>query len=199
MKTLALAGSLLLACAAVARDAPPAAPVSGEYVRLFAAYCLKSFPDDAALEAMATRDRLTPLDERQARILLRGKPGQGWLIHAADGDYIATLQQPPFHTCTIQRESDQLLDGAPLAAAAKTFVEEGGHKLLPPVASSRPLADGSISNALVLQETDGKGVSINSAYMFIAVRHPGGLMADGSIANGFYDLRFVRQTFANPI
>jgi hypothetical protein len=196
MKALALAGALLAGAASAAPSVPP---VSGEFVRLFSAYCLKSFPDDAALEGRAARERLMPLSAGQAKVLLRGKPGLGWLISGADGDYEAALQRPPFHTCTIQRQSEQMLDGAPLAAAAKAFVESGGHRLLPPVASSRPLPDGSTSDALVLQETDGNGASINSAYMFITVRHPGGLLADGSFSKGFYDMRFVRQTFDNPI
>jgi hypothetical protein len=195
VKALALA--VLLAGAASPASAVP--PVSAEFVRLFSAYCLKSFPDDAALEGQAARDRLKPLSAEQAKILLRGKPGLGWLISAADGDYEAVLQRPPFHTCTIQYRSGEAQDGAPLAAAAKAFVEAGGHKLLPPVSSSRPLADGSTSHALVLQETDGSGLSINSAYMFITISHPGGLTANGVFTRGFYEMRFVRQTFDNPI
>lgn len=194
---LTLAGCLLLAGAASAEDA---APVSGEFVRLFSSYCLQGFPDNAAINGQVARDRLEPLDTGRARALLRGRPGAGWRIVGADGEYAVTVQdQKPLRACAIHRQSEKVLDGAPLAAAARAFVKMEGHDLLAPVSSSLPTADGGISDALVLQEVDAKGVSINSAYMFITVRHPGGLGADGSFVKPSYDLRFVRQLFRNDV
>lgn len=194
MKRMALAGSfLLLAGAALAEDAPP--PVSDEFVRLFASYCLKAFPDDTALLKQTETDKLEPLSQAEVKTMLHKDSGVGWVVGGAKLQYVLTLEQPPFHTCALRHLSDTPLDGAPLMAAAKSFVEATGHKLLAPVGHARPMSQGMISNSLILQELDEKDQPLPQAYMYFVVNYPAVERADGSMSKPFYEIRFVRQLY----
>jgi hypothetical protein len=194
MKRTALAGGfLLLAGAALAEDAPP--PVSDEFVRLFASYCLNKFPDDDALLKQAEADKLEPLSPAQVKTMLHKDTGIGWVVAGRQLQYVLTVEQPPFHTCALRHASDHMLDGQPLVAAAKNFVEAGGHKLLPPVGRARPMSQGLISNSLILQELDEKGEPLPQAYMYFVVSYPSVPREDGSMSKPFYEIRFVRQLY----
>ena len=169
MKGAALAcGLMLLAGAALAEDAPP--PVSDEFVRLFASYCLNKFPDDDALLKQAEADKLEPLSPAQVKTMLHKDNGLGWVIAGVQMQYVLTVEQPPFHTCALRHVSDHMLDGQPLVAAAKNFVEASGHKLMPPVGHARPMSQGLVSNSLIMQELDDKGEPLPQAYMYFVVR-----------------------------
>jgi hypothetical protein len=185
-------GLMLLAGAAIAQDAPP--PVSDEFVRLFSSYCLKTFPDDGALLKQAETDHLDPLSPAQVKTMLHKDGGIGWVV-GANAQYVLTVEHPPFHTCALRLASAQALDGQPLMAAAKSFVEAGGHKLLAPVGHARPMTQGMVSNSLILQELDEKDQPLPQAYMYFVVSYPSVPRADGSISKPFYEIRFVRQLY----
>ena len=194
MKRAVLAcGFLLLAGAALAEDAPP--PVSDEFVRLFTSYCLNKFPDDDALVKQAEADKLAPLSPAQVKTMLHKDTGIGWVVAGRQLQYVLTVEQPPFHTCALRHASDHMLDGQPLIAAAKSFVEASGHKLLPPVGHARPMSQGLISNSLILQELDEKGEPLPQAYMYFVVSYPSVRREDGSMSKPFYEIRFVRQLY----
>lgn len=194
MKGVALAcGLMLLAGAALAEDAPP--PVSDEFVKLFASYCLNKFPDDDALLKQAEADKLEPLSPAQVKTMLHKDTGIGWVVAGRQLQYVLTVEQPPFHTCALRHASDHMLDGQPLVAAAKSFVEAGGHKLLPPVGHARPMSQGMISNSLILQELDEKDEPLPQAYMYFVVSYPPMPREDGSMSKPFYEIRFVRQLY----
>jgi hypothetical protein len=123
----------------------------------------------------------------------------GWVVGGAQVQYLLTVEQPPFHTCALRRVSEQPLDGAPLMAAAKNFVEAGGHKLLPPVGHARPMGEGMISNSLILQELDEKDQPLPLAYMYFVVSHAAMARADGSMSKPFYEIRFVRQIYRQQV
>ena len=186
-------GFVLLAGAALADDSPP--PVSDEFVRLFSSYCLKAFPDDQALHKLAESDRLEALTQAQVKTMLHKENGVGWVVGGVSARYVLTVEEPPFHTCALRRASEQPLDGTPLMAAAKSFVEAGGHKLLPPVGHARPMNQGVISNSLILQELDEKDQPLPQAYMYFVVSYPATPHDDGSMSKPFYEIRFVRQLF----
>lgn len=195
MKKAALAISfVLLAGAALAQDVAPT-PVSDEFVRLFSSYCLNKFPDDDALLKQAATDHLDPLSPAQVKTVVRKDNGSGWVVGGADVQYVLTLEQPPFHTCTLRRISDRPLDGAPLMAAAKHYAEAAGHKLLAPIGHARPMSQGMISNSLILQELDDKGEPLPQAYMYFVVSYPSVPKDDGSFSKPFYEIRFQRQQF----
>jgi hypothetical protein len=196
MRRAALAcGFVLLAGAAPSQGLAQDAPVSDEFVRLFSSYCLKSFPDDAALLKQAEADKLAPLSPAEVKTVTRKDNGVGWVVGGAKLQYVLTVEQPPFHTCSLRHLSEQPLDGQKLMAAAKAFVEATGHKLMPPVGHSRPMNQGQISNSLILQELDEKDQPLPQAYMYFVVGYPAIERADGSMSKPFYEIRFQRQLY----
>ena len=190
----ALASALvLLATAALAQDSVP--PVEDAFVRLFSDYCLQKFPDDGALAAQAGKDKLEALSPAQVQAIENKPGGMGWMVTRDGVPYLLTVEDASLHSCVLRRTSDMVLDGAPVIAAAKSYVEASGHKLLPPAAFSRPMAGGMISNSLTLQELDDKDVPMPRAFMYFVVSHPPAMRPDGSIAKAFYEIRFMRQMF----
>jgi hypothetical protein len=190
---LALAGGfLLLAGAALAQE--PAPPVGKDFVALFSSYCLQKFPDDGAVAAQAAQEKLEPLSPAQVKTLAH-RDGLGWMVSRAGIPYLLTVEEASLHSCALRRTSDTVLDGAPLIAAAKSFVEAGGHKLMPPAVFARPMAGGAVSNSITLQELDGKDVPLPQAYMFFVVSYPATPRPDGTVAKPFYEIRFMRQIF----
>jgi hypothetical protein len=190
---LVLAGSLmLLAGAALAQDTAP--PVGDEFVQLFSSYCLQKFPDDGALAAQAAKEKLEPLSPAQVKTI-EHKDGLGWMVSRAGVPYLLTVEEASLHSCALRRTSDTVLDGAPLIAAAKSFVEAGGHKLMPPALFARPMAGGAVSNSITLQELDGKDIPLPQAYMFFVVSYPATPRPDGTLAKPFYEIRFMRQMY----
>ena len=104
-----------------------------------------------------------------------------------------TEEDPPYTACAVRRYSDRMMGGAPLMEAARTFVESTGRKLDPPQISSRPIGNGIISNAVLMQLRDAKDQQLPEAFMFFVVTYPVTMKADGTESKPFYDIRFVRQ------
>ncbi|MBW8708947.1 MAG: hypothetical protein JF627_06735 [Alphaproteobacteria bacterium] len=115
MKLALACGAVLLAGAALAQDTAP--PVSADFVALFSSYCLQKFPDDGALAALAATDGLEPFSPAQIKATLH-KDGMGWMVSRAGVAYLLTVEQASLHSCALRRTSEQMLDGAPLIAAA---------------------------------------------------------------------------------
>ncbi len=194
MKKTALAcGLSLLAGAALAQDT--ARPVGDDFVALFSSYCLQKFPDDGALVAQAAQDKLEPLSAAQVKVLEHKDNGLGWMVSRAGVPYLLTVEQASLHSCALRRTSDEVMNGDALIAAARHFVEAGGHKLMPPAVFARPLAGGGVSHSMTLQELDEKDQPLPQAYMFFVVSYPAKPRADGTLAKPFYEIRFMRQMF----
>jgi hypothetical protein len=187
-----LAGAALLAGSAGAQDAA-LQPVPEEFVRLFSSYCLQKFPVGVSEQALA--DHLEPMSAAQTRTVLRKDTGTGWVVKGKDIQYVLTIEQPPLQTCSLRRVSDHAMTGGPLIDAARSFVEHGGHKLLPPVGHARPMAQGQISNSQILQELDEKNEPLPQAYMYFVVTYPAVAKGDGSFSKPFYEIRFTRQMY----
>jgi hypothetical protein len=190
---------LLLAVTARAQDAATAPPVSDEFVGLFSSYCLQKFPDDEALTTQASSDRREALTDAQLKTFLHSDPGQGWLLAGTDSKYVLTTERPPFHACAVRRYSDQVLDGAPFVAAARSFAVAHGHSLGPLQTRQRTIGPDIVSSAMMLQEVDEKGVPTLETYMFFVVSYPAMTKADGTEGKPFYDIRFVRQIYRQPV
>lgn len=198
MTRAALCGVLLLlAATARAQDAAP--PVSDEFVGLFSAYCLQKFPDDDALATQASSDQREALTDAQVKTFLHSDPGRGWLLAGVDSKYVLTTERPPFHACAVRRYSDQVLDGAPFVAAARSFAVARGHSLGPLQTRRTTIGPDIVSSATMLQEVDAKGVPTLETYMFFVVSYPAMTKADGTEGKPFYDVRFVRQIYRQPV
>ncbi len=180
---------LMMAGAAFAQDTPP--PVSGEFVQLFSSYCLSKFP--GAMAQAAADAQLEPLTDAQVANYLHSDPGKGWLVAGTEGQYVLTEEDPPYHACAVRRYSDHVMDGTPLMEAARIFVESTGRKMDAPQLSSRPIGNGIISNAVLMQLRDAKDNPVPEAFMFFVVAYPVTQKADGTQSKPIYDIRFVRQ------
>ena len=191
MRAALACGLMLLAGAALAQDAPP--PVSAEFVRLFADYCLAKFPDAEALAKTAAEDKLEPLTTAQLQNYLRSDPGQGWLIRGADGDYVLTEENPPYHACALRRYGAALLDSKPLFERAKGFLAQSGKSFGEPKSSRHMIGPGIISNGLLFPVIGASGQATNEGFMFFVVTYPPTTKPDGTAQPMFMDMRFVRQ------
>ena len=101
-----LAPGLARAQAATVFIPPDAAqeqdPAGTALVEAFGLFCLDRFPGAARVEDAAP-GRLVPLSPARTREYLHDDPGRGWLYRAADGEYVLTIEEPPFHTCAVRR------------------------------------------------------------------------------------------------
>jgi hypothetical protein len=185
--------ALLLITADARAQQDSAAPVSGEFVNLFSAYCLKQFPDDKALSAHVAGEGHRPLTPAEVGSFLHVDPGMGWMIAGGETSYVLTVQVPPYHACALRRYSDAPLDGAPFIDAARRFAALAGHKLAPPLVRERDIGNGIISSGMYFQELDEKDKPLSEAFMFFTVRYPATSRSDGVPSKPFWEVRFVRQ------
>jgi hypothetical protein len=80
-----------------------AEPAVVQLVGMFATLCLERFPDDAAVRQFATDHQFDVMPEERLRRLLGTDPGTGWLQNTARGQYVLTIEYPPYHTCAIRK------------------------------------------------------------------------------------------------
>jgi hypothetical protein len=95
---------LLAAAAAVtpagAQDADPAVT---RLVALYDEICLRTFPDDAAVDALMEAKRATPLTPEEVRVTFHNDPGRGWLLQDNGHNIQVMLELPPYHACSVRR------------------------------------------------------------------------------------------------
>jgi hypothetical protein len=78
-------------------------PAVVQLVGMFAAICLERFPDDAAVQKFAADRKLEVMPEPRLRHMLGTDPGMGWLENTPRGQYVLTIELPPYHTCAIRK------------------------------------------------------------------------------------------------
>jgi hypothetical protein len=71
-------------------------------VDLYEAACLKTFPDDAALDALMTQRGATPLSAQDVKITLRDDPGRAWQLGDGRDRLFVYLELPPYHACSVR-------------------------------------------------------------------------------------------------
>jgi len=97
-----VAAALWLAAAARAADvAPPVDDV--EIAELFAAFCLKAFPEPFALDRLAQARSATAMTPDEVKSYLHADPGRGWHLRTAQARYAITIESPPYHACAVRR------------------------------------------------------------------------------------------------
>lgn len=73
-----------------------------QLVDVFGRFCLMRFPDHADM-AEGMGGAVVPLSPQATREFLHDDPGHGWLYKAAEGTYVVTVEDPPYHTCAVRR------------------------------------------------------------------------------------------------
>ena len=95
---------ILIGLALVFVALPAAADqVVDELVNIFAEACLTRFPDETAIRHYAGENRLAIMPDEQLHRLLGTDPGEGWIQSTARGQYLLTIEMPPYHTCAIRK------------------------------------------------------------------------------------------------
>lgn len=77
-------------------------PAGTALVEAFGLFCLNRFPGAARVEDAAP-GRMQALSPLRTREYLHDDPGRGWLYRAPDGEYVLTIEEPPYHTCAVRR------------------------------------------------------------------------------------------------
>ncbi len=77
-------------------------PAGTALVEAFGLFCLDCFPG-AARVADAAPVRMQALSPLRTRECLHDDPGCGWLYRAPGGEYVLTIEEPPYHTCAVRR------------------------------------------------------------------------------------------------
>jgi len=92
---------IILAMLLAANTAPDnAAARLTRAVDLYEAACLKTFPDDAALDALMAQRGGSPLSADDVKVTLRDDPGRAWQVGEGRERVLVFLELPPYHACS---------------------------------------------------------------------------------------------------
>ncbi len=111
--------------------------------QMFSIFCIKAFPDGAAVDAALQVRSQAPLSAEQARTYLPDGPGRGWLVRTPETLFAVTLEDPPTPTCAVQQmTSDGVRDVAGFMDAIKAHVTAMKGKLVAVAPQTAKQADG---------------------------------------------------------
>jgi hypothetical protein len=166
-----------------------AAPADMELSRMTALYdqvCLKTFPDDKAVEALMMAQGARPLTPDEVKVTMRDDPARGWALK--DGNATVWVEFPPYHACSVRwntseigdlREYRSISDGYERTVGGFTpinpFDTDYGDIHVHAVGEQRTLPDGSTEALFVFDQhiTDPKrraagetGVSLRFVHQY---------------------------------
>jgi hypothetical protein len=127
---------------------------------LYDEVCLRAFPDDDAMIALASAKAAREYSPDEVRVTMRDDPARGWLM--ADGNTTIWLEFPPYHACSVRWSMAVPGAPAPYRAVIEPYMKaKGGFRPLPPqqadqgpiriqaVGESRPLPDGGAESLYI--------------------------------------------------
>lgn len=148
---------LFLTAAAVLAPAPPAAAQDtqeqkaiGALMDVFGEFCLKRFPNGAAVQTYVAAQGIAAMPETRLRHILGSDPGAGWLQTNAFGEYSLTIEQPPYHTCAGRKQFPRVPDvRTAYAARLKSWVASLAGATMTEQPPESPTIDGIVSRAFI--------------------------------------------------
>lgn len=178
---------ILLTLAALAGQTPAAPdPAVARMAALFDEVCLKAFPADDRVDAAMAAHGATPLTPEQVKVTMRDDPARGWSIPDGDKRITVFLELPPFHACSVRRDTAAgMADPTPYRAVVDPF--EAAAPGFAPIAPFEGDVRGQHVHAVGERRilTDGSGESL-----LVIDQHP----TDPALhPTERVDLRFVRQ------
>jgi hypothetical protein len=96
-----LAAVIVLGATPARADDPDPAVI--QLLGMFATICLDTFPDDAAVEKLVAERKFDVMAEDRLRRLLGTDPGMGWVLTTGRGQYLLTIELPPYHACAVRK------------------------------------------------------------------------------------------------
>ena len=107
--------------------ATPSAEAELRLARMTALYeqvCLRSFPDDKAVEIiMRARNAREPTPE-EVKVTMRDDPARGWDL--GDGGATLWIEFPPYHACSVRWSAPRVGDLAAYRAIADDYERASG-------------------------------------------------------------------------
>ena len=77
-------------------------PAGTALVDAFGRFCLDRFPGAQSVKGAAP-GHVAAFSPGRVRKYLHDDPGRGWSYTADGGQYILTIEDPPYHTCAVRR------------------------------------------------------------------------------------------------
>lgn len=146
-----------------------AAPVDEDQrlARLAALYeeiCLKTFPDDKAVEAAMTVPKARELSPEEVKVTMRDDPARGWQL--MDERATVWVEFPPFHACSVRWSANRLGDIQPYRVIADKHTKAvGGFSPMKPmetdqgpihihgIGEARPLPNGGAETLFFIDQS----------------------------------------------
>jgi hypothetical protein len=108
--------------AALTAATPQADPIQARMAALYDEICLRTFPDDAAVDALMKAKGAKPMTPEEVKVTLNEDPGRGWLVPDGDRTIEVTVEMPPYPACVVRRMTPSgFSDLGPYQAVAEPF------------------------------------------------------------------------------
>lgn len=160
---LALLAPVLLA--APVRAAEP--PDMGDMTGVFDAFCLRAFPDDGALDRLATERQARPVSPEQVKSSIGVDAGRGWYLTTPAAEYFVVVERPHNQSCSVRRLTVSGMPSVqPLQQALKSFAVAHGERLVPGKSETKTLPNGVTVNGTSLSMTQ-QGPHLPTDFFFI--------------------------------
>ena len=160
--------ALMIAQAATATTQPPPAPAArlDRMTALYDEICLRTFPDDAAVDAALRKRGATPLTADEVRVTLRDDPGRGWRLAGEDSGALVFVEMPPYHACSVRwpmpdmptsfdayrAAADAYMKTRPGFAATPPYDNDMGDIRVHIDSEQRQMEDGSFDTLMVVDQ-----------------------------------------------
>ncbi len=174
---------------------PPLDEATGaNLATLFTEFCVKAFPDGAALEARMRDRGAIAMTPEQVKGILHDDPGRGWIVRLEGHGFLVTEEAPPFHACSVRVNTPAGVPNGPLSRIVGDLAGESGRRVSSPQVLNRndnPLMQ--ISAALVTLSPPPAGADAETFMAFVTTYRDKTSNAVVTVEN-----RFVRQIHAAP-
>ena len=158
--------SILLAALAQAAAANPGPPTVSHMTALYDQICLRTFPDDAAVDRAMAKRKAIALTPMQVKVTLHDDPGRGWVVKGKGQPVMVMLELPPFHACSVRAlagegphdlsalrtVTDAYKQSHPGFAAEPVFEGERGGIRIRAENEVRRLPDGTADSLMVIDQ-----------------------------------------------
>jgi hypothetical protein len=189
-------GATMILLSMLLAAAPSPAPNVGlarlaRAVDLYETACLKTFPDDAALDTLMAARSAMPLSAEDVKVTLRDDPGRAWQIGEGAERMFVFLELPPYHACSVRfMMPDAQYDLAGYRAVERRYMGNADYTDINPLEGEQ----GDLHLRLVGKQ---RKLADATETLMIVDQHVTDIARRKAGETGV-SLRFVRQIKADP-